>query len=188
MESRTSQLQGETVSHHCQYGRKTRKSCPVSLFCLPKGCCISGPLDFAAFLLILTQPFYSRRKSQSCLFSPLTSAQIPLFLVSRGVTSGNPSSSPEGPFPPPLGADSSLEGVPPPSLRSPSQQQALCLFPLALSLTASVRHLCHCPGPAGIHQECLSVAHSCFSVTGVTLQWQAGARRPSSSEDEEMQA
>lgn len=119
MESRTSQLQGETVSHHCQYGRKTRKSCPVSLFCLPKGCCISGPLDFAAFLLILTQPFYSRRKSQSCLFSPLTSAQIPLFLVSRGVTSGNPSSSPEGPFPPPLGADSSLEGSPPPQSEEP---------------------------------------------------------------------
>lgn len=30
---------------------------------------------------------------------------------------------------------------------------------------------------------CLLVAHHCFPVKGVTLQWQARARRPSSSED-----
>lgn len=39
--------------------------------------------------------------------------------------------------------------------------------------------LYHCPGTMG----CLSVAHHCFPVKGVTLQWQARAGRPSSSED-----
>lgn len=74
----------------------------VSLFCLPKGCGISGPLDFAAFLLILTQPFLFKKEVTvlpvlTSDFSPDTSVlslkgsniREPLFFPRRTISSSS---------------------------------------------------------------------------------------------------
>lgn len=52
-------------------------------------CCISHDLD-SAFLL-------KKEITVLPVLTPLTSAQIPLFSVSRGITSGSPSSSKKDP-------------------------------------------------------------------------------------------